>query len=82
MESTALLMFQKATHRIQQSFAILSHSVFLAESLYILEEKDSKVYTSTLTMHIRVTQGNPLSVFMQKDPADTAPGLQPRPHTK
>jgi hypothetical protein len=82
MESAVLLMFQKTTHIIQHSFAILSFQVCLTELLDIPEENHSRVYTSTSTMHVRTMQGDQLNVFMQKDPADTVPGLQSRPHTK
>jgi hypothetical protein len=77
MEPTALLMFRKAAHTIQRSFAILLYQVCFTEFLHIPEENHSKVYTSTWTMHIRIMQGDPLNVFTQNDPADTAPGLQP-----
>jgi hypothetical protein len=72
MEFTALLMFRKAAHITQHSFAILSSHVCLTELLYIPEENHSRVDTSTWTMHVNIMQGDPLKVFTQK--------IQPMPH--
>jgi hypothetical protein len=66
MEYAALLMFRKAAHIIQHSFATLSYQVYLTELFYIPEDNHSKIYTSTGTTHVRTMQGNPLNVFMQK----------------
>jgi hypothetical protein len=68
MESTALLMFRKATHIIQHSFALLSYQVCLTGLFYIPEQSHSTVYasTSTWTMHVHIMQADPLNVFTQK----------------
>jgi hypothetical protein len=66
MESTALLMFQKAAHIIRHSFAILSYQICLTELLYIPEENYSKVSPSAWTMHFRPIEGDRLNVFTQE----------------
>jgi hypothetical protein len=66
MESTALLMFRKAAHISQHSFAIPLYQVYLTERICVPEEDHLNVYTSTWTMHVHIMHGDPLNVFTQK----------------
>jgi hypothetical protein len=54
----------------------------LRKLLSIPKDNYSDIYASAWTMHVRIMQGDPLNVFTQKDPADTALSSQPGPRTK